>query len=393
MSLRTTYGWRRALGTCVCSVGAIAGLAAATSAQQVPIDTTAVPMAASDSLSVVRVCAGGDVTLGTNLDTTWTRRAAGARGVARVRALPPPASLLAPLEPLLEDADFVLLNVEGAIGNGPVSRQKCRPGSTMCYAFRQPSEAAAALAGVAPNASVVGNVANNHARDAGWDGLAETRRLLEAARVAVTGMDTIPTPVANARGDTVAFLGYSTSGGPDPRVLDAVRRHVARASERWPRVVVTMHMGAEGISAQRTPDSTEMFIGIDRGNMVAFARAAAESGAGLVVGHGPHVMRGAEWWGETLIAYSLGNLVTYGPFSMGEPLNRGGLLCADLDSGGRVTQATLRSTRQRSAGLVEPDATARAAILADSLSALDFPETGARFRTETRILKPLAPAP
>ncbi|HUF29997.1 MAG TPA: hypothetical protein VMM77_04965, partial [Gemmatimonadaceae bacterium] len=92
MSLRITYGWRRALGTCVCSVGAIAGPAAATAAQQVPIDTTAVPMATSDSLSVVRVCAGGDVTLGTNLDTTWTRRAAGARGVARVRALPPPAS-------------------------------------------------------------------------------------------------------------------------------------------------------------------------------------------------------------------------------------------------------------------------------------------------------------
>jgi hypothetical protein len=51
----------------------------------------------------------------------------------------------------------------------------------------------------------------------------------------------------------------------------------------------------------------------------------------------------------------------------------------------------LRSTRQRTAGIVLPDETARAAVLADSLSALDFPETGARFRTETRILKPLKP--
>jgi hypothetical protein len=148
-----------------------------------------------------------------------------------------------------------------------------------------------------------------------------------------------------------------------------------------------MHMGGEGVRAQRTPNETEMFIGIDRGNMVAFARAAAEAGAGLVVGHGPHVMRAAEWWGESLIAYSLGNLVTYGPFSMGEPLNRGGLLCADLDAAGRVVEATLRSTRQLRAGIVVPDETARAAVLADSLGALDFPETGARFRTESRITR------
>jgi hypothetical protein len=99
-------------------------------------------------------------------------------------------------------------------------------------------------------------------------------------------------------------------------------------------------------------------------------------------------MRGAEWWGESLIAYSLGNLVTFGPFSMGEPLNRGGLLCADLDAGGRVTDATLRSTRQIRAGIVEPDETARAAALADSLGALDCPDTRARFRTESRILRP-----
>ena len=354
-------------------------------AQEVPVDSAAVRIV-PDSGSTVRVCAGGDVTLGNNLDTAATN-ALKRRG----RSLIHPDTLMAPLRALLDDADVVLLNVEGAIGEGSVSRQKCRPGSRSCYAFRMPPAAAEAMAGVAHGAKVVGNVANNHARDAGWDGLADTRRRLEAAGVAVTGADTIATPVEVAPGDTIAFLGYSTSGGPDPRDLEAVRRHVSRAAERWPRVVVTMHMGAEGIAAQRTPNETEMFLGIDRGNLVAFSRAAAEAGAGLVVGHGPHVMRAAEWWGGTLIAYSLGNLVTYGPFSMGEPLNRGALLCADLDPSGRVVDAVLRSTWQRSAGIVAPDPTARAAALADSLSALDFPETAARFRTETRILRPPAP--
>lgn len=363
------------------------GVVTAPAAAQVPIVTEPMIREAGEAERPVRVCAGGDVTLGTNLDTSWVQRAG--RGV---RALPAPASLVSPLRPLLDDADLVLLNVEGAIGEGPVSRQKCREGSTNCYAFRQPAAAAAALRGSARReAAVVGNVANNHARDAGWDGLRETARLLEGAGVAVTGLDTVATMVAVADGDSVAVLGYSTSGGPDPRDIDAVRRHVAAAKARTPRVVVTMHMGAEGSRAQRTPNETERFLGIDRGNMVAFARAAAEAGASFVVGHGPHVMRGAEWWQGALIGYSLGNLLTYGPFSLSEPMNRGALLCADLDADGRVVDAVLRSTRQRKPGLVSADPAHRAAVLADSLTALDFPETGARFRTETRVLPPAAP--
>jgi hypothetical protein len=78
---------------------------------------------------------------------------------------------------------------------------------------------------------------------------------------------------------------------------------------------------------------------------------------------------------------------------MGEPLNRGGLLCADLDPSGRVVEATFRSTVQRRAGIVEADPTARAAVLADSLGALDFPATAARFRTESRILRPAEASP
>ena len=51
-------------------------------------------------------------------------------------------------------------------GEGPFMR-KCGPGSTSCFAFRSPLEAAPALRALATHASVVGNIANNHARDAG----------------------------------------------------------------------------------------------------------------------------------------------------------------------------------------------------------------------------------
>jgi hypothetical protein len=352
------------------------------------------PVARQDTLGadVVRVCAGGDVTMGTNLDPGWARFASAKYGM-RVEPFPDPDSLLAPLRPLVADADVVLLNVEGAIGEGVPARRKCAPGSTACFAFRMPVATAAALRRVtdADSAAVVGNVANNHAGDAGRPGWRETMGHLEAAGVHVTGADSVPTVVATARGDTVAFLGFSVWIGPDARDLAAVRRIVGRAAERYERVVVTMHMGAEGRAAQRTPDARETFYGENRGNVVAFARTAAKAGADLVVGHGPHVMRAAEWQGETLILYSLGNLLTYGPFSLAEPLNRGAVACAAMDPTGRVVEAELRPTRQVPPGRVLADLTSRSAALADSLSRLDFPETGARIEPDGRILLPEAP--
>lgn len=334
--------------------------------------------AAQDSAAGVRVCAGGDVTLGTNLDTAWVHTARARLG-RRVAALPDPDTLLEPLRPLLQDADVVLWNVEGAVGDGRINRRKCAPGATSCYAFRMPAAAAGALRRVAADsATVIANVANNHARDDGDAGRRTTVRLLDEAGVLATGVDTLATLAVTARGDTVAFLGFAQWTGPDPRDLRAVRRHVRRAAERHPRVVVTMHMGAEGRGRQNTPDAREQSFGEDRGNVVAFARAAVESGADLVIGHGPHVMRAVQWRDGALVFYSLGNLATYGPFSLGEPLNRGGLACAVLDADGSILAAELRSTRQRSPGLVQPDTTHRAAILADSLGQVDFPGSAAR---------------
>jgi hypothetical protein len=324
-----------------------------------------------------RVCAGGDVTMGTNLDTTWVFTASGRLG-RRVAAFPDPDSLLAPLAPLVADADVLMLNVEGAIGRGPVSRQKCAPNSTACFAFRSEPGAARAIRRLAGDAELVGNVANNHARDAGIDGWYATMRHLRDAGARVTGADTLATPVPTARGDTVAFLGFSPWIGPSSLDLAAVRRHVARATARWRYVVVSVHFGAEGRGAQHTRNAPEIFLGEDRGNPVAFAHTAIDAGATVVFGSGPHVLRAAEWYGGGLIFYSLGNLVTYGPFTLADPLDRGAIACADLDPRGGITSAELRSTRQRAPGIVQPDPSGTGAALVDALGAQDFPATAAR---------------
>jgi capsule synthesis protein PGA_cap len=328
-----------------------------------------------------RLCAGGDVTLGTNLDPTWARYAADTLW-RQYGIRPEPDSIARALKPLLAGADVVLLNVEGAIGAGPVA-PKCGPRSKNCFAFRQPKSAAGALRRLADSGVViVGNIANNHSRDAGDDGRDSTVASLDAAGVYVTGRDTLATAVPLPSGDTIGILGfYTDTTAPDARDLAAVRRHVARAVDRYGTVIVTMHLGAEGVTAQRTRNAVEKFLKLDRGNPVGFANAAFAGGATLVIGHGPHVLRAAEWHGDRLVFYSLGNLLTYGPFRLREPTNRGVIACTTVDAPGHVAQAELRATMQRWTGVLEPDSSRRAFILIDSLSRLDFPASGVRVDT------------
>lgn len=337
--------------------------------------------------SPVRVCAGGDVTLGTNLDPFWAKYAADT--LNRLYGLSPDPDSLAPaLRPFFAGADVVLLNIEGAIGDGPAPR-KCGPQSTSCFAFRQPPNAATALRGLVDSGVVlVGNVANNHSRDAGDAGRDSTISYLAAADIRVTGADTIATAVPLPSGDTIAILGFHTdTASPDARDLAAVRRHVGRAVSEYGTVIVTMHLGAEGPLAQRTRNATERFLTLNRGNPVQFANAALAGGATLVVGHGPHVLRAIEWRGERLVAYSLGNLLTYGPFKLREPTNYGAVLCATIDSARHIGGAELRPTMQLWPGVLQADTTKRAWALVDSLSALDFPRTGVLVRSTGTLAK------
>jgi hypothetical protein len=380
------------IAVALAAFGASAHAQDTTRADSARRDTTRTDSTQVDSILAsprpIRVCAGGDVTLGTNLDTAWA-----AMGARRMRAQfgrsVYPDSLIAPLRMLFTDADVVLLNVEGAIGSGPFT-SKCGKNSKHCYAFRMDPAAAPALRSVGDSdAVVVGNVANNHARDAGNDGVDSTIAHLARAGVLATGDDTLATPVTLPDGRTLAVLGFYTSTEtPDVRNLAAVRRHVARAVAMYGTVIVTAHIGAEGVGAQRTRDSVELFLEsqIDRGNPVAFARAAFDAGATVVFAHGPHVLRAIEWRDDRLAFYSLGNLLTYGPFNLVEPLNRGVVACADL-AGQRVIGADLRPTVQLAPGVVQPDLHRRALTLIDSLSALDFPVTGARVDVWGEVLR------
>ena len=88
-----------------------------------------------------------------------------------------------------------------------------------------------------------------------------------------------------------------------------------------------------------------------------------------MVGSGPHVLRGMEWYRGHLIAYSLGNFAGYKVFSLGGPLSISGILRVTLRGNGAFDSATLVPTRMVGGGF--PRSTRRRALTdrADALAA------------------------
>ena len=125
--------------------------------------------------------------------------------------------------------------------------------------------------------------------------------------------------------------------------LAAAKRLVRAADRVSDVVVVTMHAGAEGRDRQHVRPGTEL-LGENRGDPVRFAHAVVDAGADLVVGSGPHVLRGMEWYKRRLIAYSLGNFAGYDVFSLGGPLSTSGILRVTLDGAGRFETGRLVPT-------------------------------------------------
>ena len=119
--------------------------------------------------------------------------------------------------------------------------------------------------------------------------------------------------------------------------IPAAKELVKRASAEADVVVVVMHVGAEGSDKTHTPHGTEYAFGENRGDPRAFAHAVVDSGADLVVGSGPHVIRGIERYRTRLIAYSLGNFAGWGNFGISGTLALSGLLTVKIDNGGHIT--------------------------------------------------------
>ncbi len=315
---------------------------------------------ASSPEPFLRLRAGGDVMLGTTVPAG---------------KLPPEdgATLLAGVEALLRDADLTFVNLEGPLCDSGEST-KCRKGGN-CFAFRTPTHYVKYLVQAGVD---LASTANNHSGDFGEACRRETEATLDAQGIVWSGPRGTVGKL-DYKGKKLALVAFHTAGAcNDVNDLKTAAKLV-REAKQWAQVViVSFHGGAEGARATRVKDGVERFLGENRGDLKTFARGVIDAGADLVLGHGPHVLRGLEVYKERLIAYSLGNFATYGRFDLSGPLGLSVLLEVSLAEDGRFLGGRLFSTKQVGQGVPVEDEAQKGAKLLRELTRADFPKSGPR---------------
>jgi poly-gamma-glutamate capsule biosynthesis protein CapA/YwtB (metallophosphatase superfamily) len=281
------------------------------------------------------------------------------------------ADLLKEVTPILSAADIAFGNLEGPLVDGGIS-SKCSPRSTKCFAFRVPTRYGKYLKEAGFD---VMSVANNHAGDFGLTGRASTQRVLDEQGIKYAGSLDPPATTAYlvVKGKKVAFIGFGHNNGmPSINDLDGARRLVADANSKADIVVVSFHGGAEGTSRQNVPNKTEIFLGENRGNLPAFARTVIDAGADVVLGHGPHVLRGIELYKDRLVVYSMGNFCTYGWFGLAAETALSKIVEVKIDADGKFIAGKINAVKQEGRGGPLLDPSGAAIRVVRNLSITDF---------------------
>lgn len=341
---------------------------AADTASQASVVSATRPTA--DQRPLLRIATVGDIMIGTDYPQDHLADDDG-------------VDFLSAVTPWLRHADITVGNLEGVLMDGGTPRKQCN-NPQACYLFRSPARYAKHFKRAGFD---VMSLANNHARDFGEDGRTASMNNLAAVGIRHTGRegDFAQLEISGLR---VAVLGYAVTRNSnlllDYEIAATTVRQFAATHDI---VIVTFHGGAEGTDATRLPFAEEEYYGEMRGDVVKFARLMVDSGADLVAGHGPHVVRGMELYRDRLIAYSLGNFATYYGISVEGIKGIAPILLTTLDQDGRFVAGQIYSTMQiRPAGPV-PDPDQQALHLIRSLSIQDFTTPGIRFLDDGRLLK------
>ncbi len=222
-----------------------------------------------------------------------------------------PNGMFAPIAPTLSGADVAMVNLETAIATGGSPDPKN-------YNFRAPASAYEALrvAGI----DVV-TMANNHGRDYGAEGLAETLAAKVQTPLAVVGIGANATEAyrpwtTTVKGQRLAFFGATdvlddwlinswtatdTQAGLASTKDANLERLVAGIRAVRPQadtIVVYLHWGVEG-STCPSPRQQEV------------AAALVAAGADIVVGSHAHRVMTAGRLNGALVDYGLGNFAFY----------------------------------------------------------------------------------
>ncbi len=212
-------------------------------------------------------------------------------------------SMMSYLGPIIQDYDLKYYNQETIIGGGTPSTYP---------RFNSPDAIGKDMVDIGFN---LVSLANNHSLDQGEKGILYSNEFWKNQNGVVTAgtyssleeRNEIPIYVQNDI--SYAFLSYTekTNGLQVPTGKDyllnvydkeKVKEDITKAKEKGAEVIiVAMHWGSE---YTHIPTSSEKEI----------AQYLSELGVNLIIGCHPHVVQPMEYVGDTLVIYSLGNLVS-----------------------------------------------------------------------------------
>jgi poly-gamma-glutamate synthesis protein (capsule biosynthesis protein) len=232
--------------------------------------------------------------------------------------------LLASIQPLITDADLMVVNLESPLNDQPypwpvdATLPVFHPNKY--YVFYSHSSAIAALKQAGVDLVDLGN---NHMYDLLEDGLSKTLSVLQennlpyfgaghdeasawkpaiaevgAQRIAFVGCTSVwrPTPPITANDVTYVAQDEVPKGGAARCLESQLYQVVSEVRREVDLVVVMIHGGYE---YGRDPSK----------NVEKYSKIARVAGAALIINHHPHVVGGLVWEEHTLTAWSLGNFI------------------------------------------------------------------------------------
>ncbi len=285
----------------------------------------------------------------------------------------------------LTSPDIMIGNLEGTFSM--MGTPKCDETISGCYLFSGSQEF---LDELVTSGFDVLSLANNHAYDYGQEGFEETKRLISISGILGVGSKNEIAYKETEEGK-VAFVGASSYfWSPSLIETNDLITHIHTARDNADIVVVTFHGGGEGRDFAHTPDEEEWYMGENRGDLRMMARRAIDEGADIVLGSGPHVLRGMEIYKQRLIAYSLGNFAFSGTdtLSQKDVLGTSAILHATLNTKGEFVQGSLIPIQITQNGRPTIDVKKKSFDMVRTLSQEDFLYSGIHIDEEGSLFIP-----
>ncbi|HRE87760.1 MAG TPA: CapA family protein [Myxococcota bacterium] len=280
---------------------------------------------------------------------------------------------------LVEDVAALMADADLRLGNlaAPIStRGSMKHGvdNDRRWAFRTPPRYAGVLDTLGLDVVLA---ANNHIFDYGPLAYADTLATLDTLAIGHVGrVDEVVRKRIN--GVRVAIIGFTQPYQPEFQShhdIELAGEKVAALRRHNDVIIVLVHGGGEGREYRYVRFGKEYAGREYRGQLVKLSRHLVDQGADLVVGFGSHMPRAMELYEGRLIAYALGNFLTYGPFDLKLPNNLSAILEVEFGKSGKPRSAKLEPVRLKHPGVPYPDKKGWATNYLRKISKANFPDS------------------